>query len=372
MRLTALLEGLSYRILAGPLDPEVCELVHNHQEVRPKAAFVAIQGARFDGHAFVPEAIQRGAGAVIVERPVEVPPEVTVVQLEDTRRALSLLAANRYGHPANSLVLVGVTGTNGKTSVTYLVQSLFARRGYACSRIGTIAYEIGGELLSAGTTTPDALELQRLLRRAVDRGSQAVVMEVSSHALVQHRVAALQFDVAVWTNLTQDHLDFHQTMEAYRDAKLLLFRRHLKPSGLAVLNRDDPLYPAFRTAAEEAGAQRITFGRDGSADVRAEAVELTPTETRFLLRWNDKAQPVRLRLLGIFSVWNALAAAAVGLGMGWELPEIVEAIESVPGVPGRFEPVHAGQPFGVVVDYAHTPDALKNSLKGPVPSDRSG
>jgi len=358
-----LTRGVAGCRIVGDKGRLVANLVANHTQVGEGDAFVAIRGARFDGHDFLEEAVRRGAKTLIVERDPGEKGSLTWVQVPDTRVSLAPLAANFYRRPFEQMILVGITGTNGKTSTAHWTQELLRARGHRCARLGTVGHEIAGETTEAPNTTPDALELNRLLRRALDAGDTACAMEVSSHALSTHRVEGVLFDVAVWTNLTQDHLDFHQTMEAYREAKLRLFRQ-LKPNGVAVLNRDDPSFPFFeRVVRERSDVRLLTFGRSEEADLRAESVELTPRGTRFTLVHGTAHIPITLHIPGDFNVMNALAALGVGVGLGLTPEELRRGMEAMKRVPGRFESVDVGQPFAVVVDYAHTPDALERVLR---------
>ena len=360
-----LIRGLGGCRLIGDADRVVKDLVTFHSDARPGAAFVALRGARFDGHQFLGEAADNGADTFIVEeldaRLAETGDSTWIV-VKDARDSLGTIAGNFFRRPWEDLGLVGVTGTNGKTSTCYLVQSVLQADGRGCARLGTVEHEIGATAYPATTTTPDGLELSRLLRRSLDEGLDAAVMEVSSHALMTARVNAVRFDVAVWTNLTQDHLDFHETMDEYRDAKAKLFRQ-LKPSAVAVLNVDDPEHAHYaNVVSKESDARIVSFGMSPDADVRAWGIESTPTTTRFTCAIGSHVFPVDMHLLGEYSVMNGLAAIAVGFGLGVSAGTIKDGIESLECVPGRFEPVSVGQPFGVIVDYAHTPDALERAL----------
>jgi UDP-N-acetylmuramoyl-L-alanyl-D-glutamate--2,6-diaminopimelate ligase len=362
MTVEELARGVASCRVVGDGKRFVANLVANHTLVGEGDAFVAIRGARFDGHDFLEEAVRRGAKTLVVEREPGEKGDVSWIRVPDTRVALAALAANFFRRPFDRMTLVGITGTNGKTSTAHLTQELLRAHGQRCSRLGTVGHEIAGSLFEAPNTTPDALELNRLLSGALDSGDTACVMEVSSHALCTHRVEHVLFDVAVWTNLTQDHLDFHKTMDDYRDAKLRLYRQ-LKPNGVAVLNRDDPAFPDFeRVARERSDVRVLSFGHDSAADLRAEAIEPTPYETRFVFAYDTTRVPIRLHIPGDFNVMNALAALGVGVGLGLSPDALSRGIDALKRVPGRFESVNAGQPFAVVVDYAHTPDALERVL----------
>ena len=359
MNLAVLLAALSASSIRGSIDREITGIVAHSNDVRPGALFVAIPGFAHDGHAFVPEAVTRGASAIVVERPVEVPPQVTRVQVPDSRLALALLSSVYYGHPSRELHLIGVTGTNGKGTTAYLIEAMFSRAGLPCGIIGTMGATLTGETVNLDRTTPEAPELQRLLRRMVEAGLRHAVMEVASHALALHRVAGCQFTAAVFTNLTQDHLDFHKTFEDYRAAKRRLFEM-VSPDGVAVVNVDDPSAQVMAAATR---ARVFTYGIEGPADVRAQELRLHLGGADFVVLTPAGHRHVASHLHGRFNVYNALAAIAVAQSQGVVLDVMAAALAEFPGVPGRFEPIDEGQPFAVVVDYAHTPDGLENVLK---------
>jgi len=333
--------------------------------------FVAIPGEKADGHAFVPEAARRGSIAAVVERftPDASWPEVRV---KSARRALAILAGEETDHPSHDLLVVGVTGTNGKTTTTHLIRAALTERGERAGLIGTVGYELDGEREAAPHTTPEAPELARLFRRWRDRGASAVVMEVSSHALAQDRTYGIAFDVGVFTNLTQDHLDFHGTMERYRDAKARLFRAETRgdrsKTMTGVFNLEDEAGRWMRVHADGptigyGGEGAARLGGEGAAEVVAEEARLGPAGTRLRIRYPRGTVSVALKLRGRFNVSNALAAFAAAYAAGTPPEAIARGLESVPAVPGRLEPVDAGQPFQVLVDYAHTPDALERALE---------
>lgn len=340
-------------------------LAYDSRRVKPGFVFFAIKGFAQDGHDYVVDAVRRGAVGVVVEKAVEVPDGVLLVRVPDTRLALAVAAARFYGCPGHRLRLVGVTGTNGKTTTTHLISALYQARGEKVGLIGTLYAKIGDIIMPGERTTPESLDLQALLYQMLEEGATAVVMEVSSHALALKRVAGLEFDVAVFTNLTQDHLDFHRDTEEYFKAKAALFTELIKPGvkrgpKLSVLNIDDPY--GMRLSAVSNG-RIITYGVDGVADVRARDIVLTGAGTRFVAEGPWGKVPVGLKLVGQFNVYNSLAAFAVGLGEGFPPEEMARVLEGVPAVPGRFERVDMGQDFSVVVDYAHTPDGLENVLR---------
>ncbi len=336
------------------------------REVRPGGLFVCIPGFEVDGHNFALAAVAAGARVLLVERFLDhIPKDVLQIKVEDTRGCLGLLAACYYGRPADQLATVGITGTNGKTSTAYLCEAVLERAGQAPGLVGTIRARVGGEDRAVRNTTPEASELQELLADMVSAGNRSVVMEVSSHALALHRVAGVPFDVAVFTNLSQDHLDFHSDMEEYFQVKKSLFTglgrdwsRHAPP--YAVINADDP-YGA--RVLNELRVPYITYGFSKGAHVRGKDLQFGPEGSRFRVKTPIGDANVTLKLAGAFNVSNALAAIGVGLARRVELDEIVEALVSLEGIPGRFELVREGQDFTVLVDYAHTPDGLRNVLQ---------
>lgn len=346
----------------GNLTPNVTGVTDDSRRVMPGTVFVAVRGERVDGHRFLPQALQSGAAALIVQQP-QSPETVPVIRVKDSRRALGLLGSRFYGAPSSRLRMVGVTGTNGKTTITYLTKAVLESAGRKVGLIGTVAYQIGEEVVSASHTTPGALELQALLSRMVSAGMDAAVMEVSSHALALDRTVGCEYDVAVFTNLTQDHLDFHRDMEDYFSAKLRLFTGladgKLKSSKRAIVNADDPWSERIRQAT---AVPLWTYGIKEAADLRAEGLRLSASGTTFAVATPHGRAKVESRLVGEHNVYNALAAIGVGLQEGLALDRVCEGIASVRNVPGRFERVEAGQPFTVVVDYAHTEDALVRLL----------
>jgi UDP-N-acetylmuramoyl-L-alanyl-D-glutamate--2,6-diaminopimelate ligase len=359
-----LLDALADKRVLGQLPAEIRGVAYDSRKVAPGEIFVAIPGLKQDGRRYVEDALARGATAVVLEgADLLEGRSVARVLVGSARAALARLADAYFGHPSGSLTVIGITGTNGKTTTSYLVDGLLAAQDRRTGLIGTVQYRIGALSIPAGQTTPEALETQQLLRRMVDEGVTGVAMEVSSHALALSRVEGIDFDVAVFTNLTQDHLDFHVTMDAYRDAKrhlfVLLAAGH-KPTRTAVVNADDASGLAM---VADLPLHTLTYGVRGRADVR-------PT------RWSSGSEGIRMNvrtpaghldiaspLVGEHNVENLLAATGVGIALGMEPALIARALGSVGSVPGRFERVEAGQPFLVVVDYAHTPDALERTLE---------
>lgn len=353
--ISSLLAGTGSRLVAGS-DTAVSGIAYRSDHVHPGDAFFCVRGFAHDGHDYAPEAVARGAVAIVVERPIE-NLDVTQVLAPDTRVALALGSAAFYRWPSCALSLVGVTGTNGKTTTTYLVDSILRAAGKMTGLIGTVETRIGEERLRAGHTTPESADLEALLARMRDAGVNAVSMEVSSHAIDLRRVDGISFAVAAFTNLTQDHLDYHHTLEEYFSVKRRLFAE--LEVGAKVVNIDDPLGGRL---ADELGVD-LTVGRHETADVRASAEVLSATGATFDLLTPVGVAHVRLPLAGAFNVSNALVAAGCALSLGIDLPALVRGLETVSQVPGRLERIDEGQGFWVVVDYAHTPDALEKAIR---------
>jgi len=347
-------------------DPQtrVESLCYDTRQAAPGALFFALRGVKAEGNQFVAQAAELGAMAVVSDA-ASAACALPFVQVPDARAAMADMAAAFHGHPAAKLKVMGVTGTNGKTTTAFLLKHLLDADQRRCGLIGTIKYCIGDEEMDAPRTTPESPDLQELLARMVDVGSKAVAMEVSSHALVQHRVRGIEFDAAVFTNLTQDHLDYHKTMEAYFSAKALLFENLSKQTakkGRAILNADDRY---GRLLKERLGKKVpvITYGLGASAGFRATDVKFDATGSTFHLQAKGRSYLVRLPLIGAFNIYNALGALAAASAMGMELRAAVAAMVMAPQVPGRLQRVPAKRSFQVFVDYAHTDDALRNVLR---------
>lgn len=368
MRLSDLIDAVEYRILRGSADVECRQIRYDSRQVEPGDLFVCISGFKRDGHDFIRAAWAAGAAAILVERDdlPETPLQGgTVVKVTNARQSLAAAAGRLYGHPSRTLTMIGVTGTNGKTTTTYLIDSVLRRADHRAGLIGTIGYRCNGLEIEAARTTPESSDLQALLRRMVHLGADSVVMEVSSHALALHRVDGCEFDVAVFTNLTQDHLDFHGTMEAYRNAKLSLFERlgvgsTKMAEKAAVINLDDPAADLFLRATR---VRRLTYSVERPADLSVADLDIGPDGIRCRLRTPWGETEIRSPLLGRYNLSNILAAAATGLHLGADLSTVADGIAALRHVPGRCERVEEGQAFSVMVDYAHTPDALRRVLR---------
>ncbi len=363
MRLEELLRGAGVVAVSGRTDLDITQVAYDSRKVTQGAVFVPLPGLHADGRSFVSEALSAGATAVVVDRDVPVA-GATRVLVEDARKALAMMSCEFYGNPSHRLRVVGITGTNGKTTVSYLVQSVCGKAGFSAGVIGTIGYDLGDLKLKGPHTTPEAVEFQELLAKMLEQGMTHAAVEVSSHGLALRRTFGTEFDVVVFTNLSRDHLDFHGSFEEYRDSKLKLFSRAERGADqkrpAAVLNADDPSFHSFLKASGE-GA--ITYSVREEADVRASDIELSRDGSRFKILWRGGASRVRLSLPGMFNVSNALAAFGAAVCLGFGEREVLRGLEALGGVRGRMEPVCEGQGFSVFVDYAHTPDALSNVLK---------
>ena len=377
--LSILTARLQQAASSGEGDPLLCGLTHDSRAVQPGDCFVCLKGGTHDGHRFAPDAVARGAAAVVAQSGgleaagVALPTETPLVTVEDSRFALAQMACAFYGDPSHHLLMVGVTGTNGKTTTTRMIASILRAAGKRVGTIGTLGAELDGQPIPSEHTTPEADQLQSLLAEMVERGAEAVVMEVSSHALAQFRADGIAFNVGVFTNLTQDHLDFHGTMEAYYEAKARLFAEYpvLYP------RPDGTLFTSVINVSEWEGRDLVTLARgdiitfsvdDSPGVLRAGDVELLADSARFTVLYDDGVKPyafpVALPIGGAFQVGNALAAIGATLRLGIPPTTIAEGLANLPPVPGRFEPVPTGgRGFSVIVDYAHSPDGLENLLR---------
>ncbi|HEY5132910.1 MAG TPA: UDP-N-acetylmuramoyl-L-alanyl-D-glutamate--2,6-diaminopimelate ligase [Candidatus Krumholzibacteriaceae bacterium] len=362
MKLSQLSDGIETRSRLRFRDVEVTGIVTDSRLLKPGDLFLAIKGHATDGHAFVDEAVRKGASALVVERDVASDRPTLVV--EDSSLAAARLARRFYGDPAARLALAGITGTNGKTSSAFLLRSILDIADGPCGIIGTVGYGVSDELAPARNTTPGAVDLYRVMDEFLKRGCRSAVMEVSSHAAVQGRILGLEFDVGAFTNVTRDHLDYHGTFEEYIRAKETFIDTLTEPArkkapGTFVYNADDP--EVVRVAERFTGT-RISFGLSMQADVRAEGLKADLKGTRFDLVVARSRARLALKLLGRISAYNALTAAACAHALGAGIEQIKAGLERVPQVPGRFQVVSTGRGPTVVVDYAHSPDALEKLL----------
>lgn len=361
-QLTAILDNCE---VSGDINKVITGMEHDSRKVTAGSLFVCIPGAHVDGHDFVPMAAEKGAAAVLVEKDVVVSPDVAVIKVPDVKAAMQRLAPFFYDYPAQKMRVIGITGTNGKTTMSYLIRSILRRAGFKVGVIGTIQILIEDETLSIHNTTPDVVDLQRVLYNMEQAGMDYVVMEVSSHALAMNRVAGLEFDTAVFTNLTQDHLDYHKTLENYCAAKAKLFELLTLPDNVkrgktAVINIDDAAGQHMLAATK---ADVLTYAIHSPANIQAVGVDVQANGVSFTARGSFGELPLQLKITGDFNVYNVLGAVGAALAEKIDTAIIKAALEDFTSVPGRFELVDAGQPFSVIVDYAHTPDGLENILK---------
>lgn len=361
MKLDELIEYLKYDDLINFKNVEISGISYNSKTTKKGDIFICLVGEYADGHEFAQMAIDNGAAALLVERKIE-GVSIPQVQVDSTRHKIADIADRFYSRPSMGLNLIGVTGTNGKTTVTHLIQKIFEENHEKCALIGTLGYKLSsnGEYRDAKHTTPQAPELQATLRMIKDvEKIDNVVMEVSSHALEQNRVGGCRFNGAVLTNLTQDHLDYHITMDNYFKAKAILFQK-LKEDNFAVINADDEYSERFLAEVPE-GVRRFTYGVKNPADIMAKDINFSLNGAEFVLVFNGAEYPVNLHMNGMFSVYNVLAALGASIAMGIDIKLALKALQNVHGVAGRFEVVNK-KPL-VIVDYAHTPDGLENVLK---------
>ncbi|WP_203362454.1 UDP-N-acetylmuramoyl-L-alanyl-D-glutamate--2,6-diaminopimelate ligase [Bacillus sp. REN10] len=364
MKLSDLLKSLPYYKMIGSSDPVVLSIENDHRQVEDGSLFICIKGYTFDGHSVAQEAVNKGAVAVVAERPIDVE-GAPVILVSSTKRAMAALADCYYHSPTKHMNMIGITGTNGKTTTSHLLNEIFAEAGEKTGLIGTMYMKIGDETIETKNTTPENLTLQKTFKEMLDKNVTTAIMEVSSHALLEGRVWGCDYDIAVFTNLTQDHLDYHHTMEDYRAAKGLLFTRlgntfSVDEPKFAVLNEDDEASAVYK---QETAAHIVTYGIDHEAMFRAENINLTANGTEFELLFPEGRKTVRTNLAGKFNVYNILAAIAAAYTKGIHIDTILSAIHKIKGVAGRFELVPNEQGISVVVDYAHTPDSLINVLK---------
>ncbi|MCA1053418.1 UDP-N-acetylmuramoyl-L-alanyl-D-glutamate--2,6-diaminopimelate ligase [Rossellomorea aquimaris] len=363
MRLHTLLEVLPFYKVHGEGNPAISNIANHHKKVKDGDLFICIQGHEIDSHSLAHIAERNGAAAVLAEREVDV--NIPVIVVPSTKKAMAVLADYFYKQPSHQLLLVGVTGTNGKTTTTHLIDQVFSFNGIKTGLIGTMHIKAGDELEVSHNTTPDSLTLQQTFYRFREKGVTSAVMEVSSHALDQGRVHGCDYDIAVFTNLSQDHLDYHRSMDEYRNAKCLLFAQlgntyFKKSPKYAIINKDDDVagYLIKSTAAHV-----FTYGLTKEADFYAEDLRLKASESSFRLVSPYGEKDMVLGMAGKFNVYNALAAIATASAAGIPFDKAVQSLEKAQGVRGRFESISEGQSFSVIIDYAHTPDGLKNVLE---------
>jgi UDP-N-acetylmuramoyl-L-alanyl-D-glutamate--2,6-diaminopimelate ligase len=366
MKLETLIQSTAVISVTGETNVPVTGLACDSRHVQPGDLFFALSGTKENGDGFVSDAVEKGAVAIVTAGDFlkNELPSVPVIRVSDARAAMADLSTAYHGNPSGSLAVAGVTGTNGKTTTAWIIRHLCDAVGRACGLIGTIEYVLPGVVEPASRTTPESIDLERMLAAMRDGGFKAASLEVSSHALVQKRVRGIEFDAAVFTNLTQDHLDYHGTMEEYFEAKALFFSHlaaQVRKKGKAVINSDDRY--GRRLLDRITGVPVITYGQGSNCSFRASNIRYAATGTTFALEAKGRSYLVRTPLIGLFNVYNTLAALAATSVMGLELRRAIAAVATIPQVPGRLERVPGRRNFQAFVDYAHTPDALENVLR---------
>ncbi len=363
MNLAEIVKTVKPLAVEGTLDREITGITCDSRRVMPGNLFVAVRGERTDGHRFVDAAIDRGALAVVLESDASFRSRVTRIQVSDARRSMARASAQFYNHPSQSLKVVGITGTNGKTTTAFMVRAIMETAGLPCGLLGTVQYQIGQRVIPASRTTPESVEIQEMMSQMLRAGCGGVSMEVSSHALDQSRVAEVDFDVAVFTNLSQDHLDYHGTMENYFESKVKLFSAlgTVRKAGRAVVNADNAY---GRELIKRLGGDHavVSYGVKSAAVVHAEDVRVSAEGSYFVVRTPQGSIPMSLPLIGRYNVSNALAAISAGLALDIDLQTIEHALARFRPVPGRVERIDAREGYDVFIDYAHTADALRNVL----------
>lgn len=359
MKLKSLTKDYKIDIVQGSMDIEITGVEHDSRKIRKDNMFVAIDGFTVDGHNYTNEAIENGANCIVVEKDIEIKDEgITVIRVENTQLALARFSSIFYGEPSKKLNLIGVTGTNGKTSITYLIKAIFDAQKEKTGIIGTMGTIVDEKKIDNINTTPDSLTIQKYLNAMVESETKYCAMEVSSHALALDRVEYIDFQLAVFTNLTEDHLDYHNTMENYYNSKLTLFNKAKKCN---IINIDDPYGKRILEEVENT-VPIITYGIDEEAEVYATNIVLSSKGVKFILNTKKGSIPINLNLLGKFSVYNALAAAACGIFYDLDLEIIKKGLESVIGIKGRFEMIPLDKDYTIIIDFAHTPDGLEKVL----------
>lgn len=360
-----IISTLDVQQVQGDQNVSIQDITADSRAVKPNSLFIALDGATVDGHNYIDKAVAAGAVAVIVSKPVTVPDDVCVITVSDTRQAMMVCVPYFFDYPANRMRMVGVTGTNGKTTTTHMIRHILKAQGHKVGVIGTVHIMIGDTSYPIHNTTPDVVDLQHILHQMVQENVEYCVMEVSSHALALGRVSGVEFDTAVFTNLTQDHLDFHKTFENYLAAKCKLFEQvsasdQVKDNKGAVINIDDSY---GHRVMEKTTAPTITYSTLGKGTLNASDVHMSTKNSQYTVNYKGESYPVSMNTTGLFNVYNTLAAIGACLQEGISMEAIDTALKTFSSVPGRFELIEEGQDFAVVVEYAHTPDGLQNILE---------
>lgn len=370
MILNELIDKLKDKEVFGDHEIDITGIAYNSKFVQPGNLFVAIPGFKTNGHKYVDEAIGKGAKAIVSEKKVQVPNHVSNIVVPKARRAMAELANSFYGYPSRKLKIIGITGTNGKTTICYILESILRSAGYKVGIIGTIEARINGKIIPLKLTTPESVDLQNILNTMAEEGITHVLMEVSSHSLALERVYGTEFDIGVYTNLTHDHLDFHKTMEEYFEAKLKLFKSlgvGIKKETVGLINKDDVHSKRVLEAVKGKG---LTYGLDFNSNLSAKDIKISLDRMSFKVATGKEFTGISSNLIGLPNVYNILASILCGLSLGLDLGEIKEAVEDINIIPGRFERIKAGQDFEVIVDFAHSPDSLQKLIETYKPFSR--
>ncbi|SKA83406.1 UDP-N-acetylmuramoylalanyl-D-glutamate--2,6-diaminopimelate ligase [Caloramator quimbayensis] len=355
MKISEIVKNIDYMSIIGE-DREIESLSYNTSSVKPNSMFFCIEGVKTDGHIFAQKAIDSGASAIVVSKDIDINGNASIIKVKDTREAMALMSSNFYGKPSQDINIIGITGTNGKTTSTFMIKSILDAYNKKTALLGTIYNIIGDKKEEAKRTTPESMDLQKMFFDMKKEGIEYCIMEVSSHSLELKRVFDVKFKAGIFTNLTQDHLDFHGTMENYFNAKMKLF----ECCDIPVINVDDKY---GKRAVDKLNRKIITFGIENDADVKGQDVIISEKGTNFKLKYKDESVSIGLHLPGKFNVYNALGAAAACLEMGIPLSAVKKGLENLESVPGRSEKIISKRGFTVVIDYAHTPDGIENILK---------
>ncbi len=366
MKIKDIISGLNISVDGNP-EAEISGIVYDSRNASAGCLFAALHGWKEEGKKYIGDAVEKGAAAVLTDditaKASDFGRAVTLLKCESVSEYLGEVSSRFFGNPSSDMKIFAVTGTNGKTTITYLLEEIFKNQNVNLGVIGTISYRYGPVNIPAPNTTPQSSDLQRILRQMKDLGADGAAIEVSSHGLVQGRAAGCNIDTAIFTNLTRDHLDYHQTMEKYKSAKALLFEKYLPKSGkknkFSVINIDDP---CGKELARTAAGEIITYGINSEARVKASGISASKDGSEFTLEIDGKNTRVKTKLVGIYNVYNILAAAGCAYSQNADMAKVAKSIGKFQPAPGRFETISAGQPFTAIVDYAHTPDALENIL----------
>ena len=358
MNLVNILNGVPYKIISGNVDLEIKKIQYDSRKLKNNDLFVCIEGYNTDGHKYINNAVKSGVSAIICTKEPEILPNCTLIKVDDSRKALALMAANYYGHPEKKLKMIGITGTNGKTTATFMMKSILETNGEKVGLIGTIANYIGEKKYASSRTTPESLELFQLFNKMLEQGVKFCIMEVSSHSLYLSRVYGIKFNEGIFTNLTRDHLDFHKTFENYYNAKLILF----KNSKSSIINMDDEY---GKRVFDDLDNNKITYGINADVDLKADNIRVHSRGIELQMNYLNKHVNINLNIPGRYNIYNALGSAGACLLEGFTLEQVKTGLEALKAVPGRCEAYSTDIKLGfdIIIDYAHTPDALMNILK---------